>query len=101
MKPTHQSILPRRRLESCSLASRASQFPKTDYQFRSDSFTDFAERCQGASGPSFRGISDDYFKKEARGHFLAEATMFVLIAVTAGVPIIQGIRLAIRAAGLL
>lgn len=90
MKPTLLNNTTNRR----SFHSRANGFPKTDYQFQPDSMTEFRGRCRGNSEPSFRGISRNYFKDEAPGAFFGEAAIFVLIAVTAAVAIVQGVRVA-------
>jgi hypothetical protein len=70
---------------------RRNALPKTDYQFRTNSF-DFSGRCKGEGHPSFRGISDEYFKKEARTHFASEALVFGLIVLTVSVPLFQVAR---------
>jgi hypothetical protein len=96
MKPTLPNIVTDRR------SSSAKQIgTKTDYQFQPNLMTDFAGRCHGTPEPSFRGISRDYFKYEAPSHFISEAAVFVLMAVTAAVPVIQGVRVALIALGLL
>lgn len=70
--------------------------PKLHQQFRSNPAADFAGRCHGNPAPSFRRISDDYFKNEAPGHFVSEAVVFGLMIVTAAVPVIQGARGAVH-----
>jgi hypothetical protein len=97
MKPTLPNIPNDRR----SSSGRQNGSPKTDYQFQPNSMTDFAGRCHGTPTPSFRGISRDYFKYEAPSDFVSEAAIFVLMAVTAAVPVIQGARVALAALGLL
>ena len=67
-------------------------FPKTDFGFKGNWPEDFSGRCGGKRFPSFRGISDDYFRKEARHHFVSEATVFVLLGLTAAVPVFQAVR---------
>ncbi|MBA3882823.1 MAG: hypothetical protein H0X73_08945 [Chthoniobacterales bacterium] len=92
MKPTLQILRRNPRGDSPISCGTGYALPKTDYQFRLNSTADFYGHCQGSPGPSFRGISEDYFKKEARGHFLTEAAVFVLMGITAAVPVIQGAR---------
>lgn len=92
MKPTNYPIQPNRHSDSRVARRTNNGQPKTDYEFQPDRTADFAGRCEGGSGPSFRGISQDYFKNEARGHFVSEASVFVLMLVTAAVPVIQGAR---------
>ena len=91
MKPTFQFIKTDR--PSDTFASRRKGFtsPKCDYNFQA-SKADFSGRCHGHGSPSFRSISNDYFKHEARGHFASEALVFGVIALVAAVPVIEGIR---------
>ncbi len=89
MKPTFEAIEISRRDSVAGV--RRNALPKTDYQFRGSSF-DFSGRCKGEGYPSFRGISDEYFKKEARTHFACEALVFALIVVTVSVPLFQVAR---------
>jgi hypothetical protein len=89
MKPTFQTTEISRR--DSVAAVRRNALPKTDYNFRASSF-DFSGRCKGEGHPSFRGISDEYFKKEARGHFMSEALIFALIVLTVSVPLFQVAR---------
>ena len=65
--------------------------PKTDFHFRASSF-DFSGRCKGEGYPSFRQISDEYFKHEARQHFASEAGIFALIVLTVAVPLFEVAR---------
>ena len=89
MKPTFQATEISRRDSVESV--RGNALPKTDYAFRASSF-DFSGRCKGEGHPSFRGISDEYFKKEARGLFVSEASIFALIVVTVSVPLFEVAR---------
>ncbi len=104
MKPTIHSLQIPRRSNSDVAHRTSSGLPKTDYQFQPDRNADFGDRCHGGPSPSFRGISQDYFNNEARGHFVSEASVFVLMLVTAAVSVIQGARGAmhiLRAYGIL
>ena len=87
MKPTLQSIQLIYRGEARASARKGASLPKTDYHYQAP-FADFSRGSNGKGGPSFRGISATYFKTEARGHFAVEATIFGVIALTAGVPVI-------------
>jgi len=90
MKPTPQFTHRRDRrdsIESC----QAAAFPGTDFNFQG-SAGDFSGRGGGKGFPSFRGISADYFNREARHHFASEATFFALIVLTAAVPVFQAVR---------
>ena len=79
MKPTIQSN-----------TRRGPRLPKTDYAFQASSLANTGGRCFGSPRPSFRAISKDYFKNEARHDFLAEASFFAAIVLTAAVPIVSG-----------
>lgn len=92
MKPTVPTYQPKNRRDSATPRRNVPSFPKTDHSFKPDSAREFDGYSHGRPRPSFRCISEDYFKSEARGHFAKEAAMFCLIAVTAAVPLIEGIR---------
>ena len=69
-------------------ASRSSfALPKTDYNFQSSSNMD--GRCFDSRRPSFRAISQDYFKNEAPHSFVREAGLFSVIVVIVAVPLLQ------------
>ncbi len=104
MKPTLQHIDTNSRRDSHAAQPTGAGLPQTDWRFRPNGPADFGGRCHGSPAPSFRRIGEDYFEKEARGHFLNEAAVFVLILVTAAVSMIESARGAIqllRANGLL
>ena len=48
-------------------------------------------RCFGSHQPSFRSISQDYFKNEARPNFAGEAALFTVILMVAAVPILNSV----------
>lgn len=91
MKPTPQFKQIINRRDSAGVRPGIA-FPKTDFGFKANSLDDFPGRCGGKRFPSFRGISNDYFRKEARNHFASEATVFALIVITAAVPVFQAVR---------
>ena len=82
MKPTFQFAEIR--------SHRGIRFPQTDCCFRPPT-NDFGSRCRGEGEPSFRRISAAYFDGEARSHFATEAAFFVLIVLTAAVPVAKAI----------
>ena len=83
MKPT---------LQTENLNQRGSRaFPKTDYSYQCATLNDF-DSCCGKDSVSFRAISVDYFKSEARQDFVSEAVFFSLIVLTAAVPIISTVN---------
>ena len=79
MKPTIQSNI-----------RRGPRLPKTDYAYQSSSAA-MGGRCFGSPRPSFRSISQDYFKNEARQSFAAEAALFSVIVMTAAVSLISSV----------
>jgi len=87
MKPTLQ-LTRNDRHDSIARASRPG-FPKTDYHFQSSSLTNAGGRCFGSRQPSFRAISQDYFKYEAPRNFVREAALFSVIVLTTAVPLIS------------
>ena len=95
MKPTLPPTETKNRRDSVGTARPGVRFPKTDYQFQAGSFGEFRDGGNGKRTPSFRGISADYFGREARGHFAAEAAFFALIVVTVSVPLFQVARVLI------
>lgn len=78
MKPTFQSN-----------TRRGPTLPKTDYSYQSTSMANLGGRCFGSRRPSFRAISQDYFKNEARQSFASEAFFFSVIVLTAAVPLLN------------
>jgi hypothetical protein len=91
MKPSPQTTETKSRRDSVGTARTGARFPKTDSQFQAGPFGEFSGGGHGGKKrlPSFRGISDEYFDKEARGHFASEAGFFALIVVTVSVPLFQ------------
>ena len=63
-------------------------FPITDCDYQAPSYIDRSGgHCANIPTPSFRNISRDYFRNEARYTFASEAALFVLIMVTAALAI--------------
>ncbi|MBA2242980.1 MAG: hypothetical protein H0W04_08855 [Chthoniobacterales bacterium] len=91
MKPTLHIVERKNRRDSVEVL-RGTSLPKTDCNFHPGSFGDGSGRGGGKRCQSFRGISDEYFKTEARHYFAVEATIFGLIVLTAAVPVFEGIR---------
>ena len=89
MKPTIQFNETSRRDFSDRASRQGSAQPQTDFSFQAGSLSG---RCFGSEQPSFRSISDDYFKNEARPHFAREAALFTVIMLTAAVPIIASVN---------
>ena len=66
-----------------------SAFPQTDYSYHAAVAGSISGRCYSSRRPSFRSISQDYFKNEAPQSFAAEAALFTVIVMTAAVPILN------------
>jgi len=89
MKPTIQFNEKSRRDFSDRELRKGSALPKTDNSFQTASVANGGGRCFGACRPSFRAISQDYFKNEARRSFVSEAALFSVIVMTAALPILN------------
>jgi hypothetical protein len=86
MKPTIQFNQKSNRDPGDCESRRGSAFPMTDYNLQAASV---GGRCFGSRRPSFRSISQDYFKNEAPHSFAKEAALFSVIVMTAAVPILN------------
>ena len=91
MKPTIQFDEKSSRDLSDRESRKGPAFPKTDYSFHAASVNG-GGRCFGSRRPSFRSISQDYFKNEAPHSFASEAAFFTVIVLTAAVPIISSVN---------
>lgn len=91
MKPTSQFNEKSRRDSSDRNFRQGSALPKTDYSFQAASVSNGSGRCFGSCRTSFRAISQDYIKNEARFDFASEAALFSVIVMTAAVPIISSL----------
>jgi len=87
MKPTIQFNDKSRRDRSDRDSRPGSALPQIDFNFQGSSVANRGGRCFGSRRPSFRSISQDYFKNEARPSFVSEAGLFTLIVMTAALPI--------------
>jgi hypothetical protein len=92
MKPTTQFDEKSSRDPSDRESRRGSGFPKTDYSFHAASAANGGGSCFGSRRPSFRSISQNYFKNEAPYSFASEAAFFTVIVLTAAVPIISSVN---------
>lgn len=92
MKPNLQLTETRSRRDACESLPHGSRAPRIDFQFRPNAMEDFSGWGGGRRIRSLRGISDEYFAKEARHHFATEAGFFAIIVVTVAVPLFQVVR---------
>ena len=90
MKPTTQSIEQSRRYSGEYALKRGSALPITDYSFQPTSMIN-GGRCFGTRRSSFLTISRGYFENEARRNFVGEAAFFVVMIVTAALPIASSV----------
>jgi hypothetical protein len=67
-------------------------FPVVDSAFQSVTLDGSRGGCAKSQKPSFRNISKDYFKNEARHSFLSEAAFFAAIVVISSWPILLSVR---------
>jgi hypothetical protein len=89
MKPTIQFNEKSRRDFNDRDSRQGSALPETDFSYQGTSVANMGGRCFGSRQPSFRSISQDYFKNEARHSFAGEAALFTVIVITAAVPILN------------
>ena len=87
MKPTSHNAAGNKRVGVNDTRSR--QFPFTDYSFQSLTIDDYRGGRVRTHTRSFRNISNNYFRSEARVNFVAEATFFGLIIATTIWPMLQ------------
>jgi hypothetical protein len=89
MKPTVQFNENNR----CDFSARQSRkrfaLPKTDCNFQAVSVANGSGRCFTTCRPSFRAISQEYFRNEAPRIFAGEAALFCVIVITAALPILN------------
>jgi hypothetical protein len=86
MKP---SSTPNRSRNASDRSGR--RFPITNCDYQAPSYIDRSGgHCANVPSPSFRNISSDYFRNEARYTFASEAALFALITVTAALAIASG-----------
>jgi hypothetical protein len=67
-------------------------FPITDVAYQALTLDGYRGSCANKRLRSFRNISNDYFKNEARQSFVTEVIFFVLMVLTASWPVLQSIR---------
>ncbi|PZR77976.1 MAG: hypothetical protein DLM52_03510 [Chthoniobacterales bacterium] len=81
-------------LKNLSRAGAAGQnaFPLIDCEYHSATFPNFRGGCAQRTVPSFRNISREYFRNEARGEFRLESMAFAAIVVTAAIPVLNNVH---------
>jgi uncharacterized protein (DUF849 family) len=86
MKPTFETSDQRKSRDSFALRF-VRRGPLTDCNYHSVALG--GHNGARATTPSFRNISNEYFKSEARHSFVAEASFFVAIVLTAALPLVN------------
>ena len=87
MKPTVKTIDQSKKRDAF-VPRNDRRFPVTDCNYHTVALGGYNGARSVTS--SFRNISNDYFKSEARHDFLAEASFFAAIVLTAAVPLVSG-----------
>ena len=67
-------------------------FPLTNYHYHTVTLPNFRGGCAGPKCHSFRNISSEYFRTEARGEFRKELIAFAAIVITAAIPMLSNAR---------
>src|SRR5207302_9983135 len=88
MKPTvEQNNLGKR-----ADVARKNAIPSIDYNYRTVALPSYRGGCLRTRFSSFRNISGEYFRNEARNEFRIEAVAFVAIIITAAIPILNNMH---------
>jgi hypothetical protein len=75
------------------LKNSARQFPRLESNYHVAALPNFRGGCAARREvPSFRNISGEYFRHEARGEFCTELIAFAAIAVTAVIPLLSNVH---------
>ena len=88
MKPK----IPENNFSNCEDAMVRSAFPLTDYHYQSVTLPNFRSGCARPKLHSFRNISSEYFRTEARSEFRNEVIAFAAIVITAAIPMLSNVR---------
>ena len=70
----------------------ASTFPLTDANYSVTMLPNFNGACARREVSSFRDISSDYFRNEARGEFRREGVAFAAIVLAAAIPLLNNMH---------
>ena len=90
MKPTvGQNNLKKR----ADVAERnAGALPSIDCNYQTVALPSYRGSCLRPRFSSFRNISGEYFRNEARNEFRVEAAAFIAIIITAAIPILNNMH---------
>jgi len=89
MKPTSHST---GRNDTVANEIRSIGFPVTDFSYQSVSLDGYRGGCANVRPNSFRNISRNYFKTEARKSFVTEAAFFAVMVVISSWPIMLSVQ---------
>jgi hypothetical protein len=90
MKPTSHSASRSKPAGANEFGSH--RFPVVDSAYQSITIDGFRENRARSGVASFRNISKNYFKAEARHSFITEATFFAVMFVVSSWPLMQSVR---------
>ncbi|PYK60606.1 MAG: hypothetical protein DME43_04725 [Verrucomicrobia bacterium] len=88
MKPTAEQ----NNLGKPAEIARKNAFPSIDCNYQTVALPSYRGGCLRPGFSSFRNISGEYFRKEARNEFRLEAVAFVAIVITAAIPILNNMH---------
>jgi hypothetical protein len=88
MKPTVEQNNLSKRAE----VARKNAFPSIDCNYQTVVLPSYRGGCLRSGFSSFRNISGEYFRNEARNEFRIEAVAFVAIVITAAIPILNNMH---------
>src|SRR5205809_7543038 len=83
MKPTAEQ----KNLSKRADVTRKNAFPSIDCNYQTVALPSYRGGCLRPRFSSFRNISGEYFRNEARNEFRIEAVAFVAIIIPAAIPI--------------
>jgi hypothetical protein len=90
MKPTiEQNNLSRR---GDGARNNGAAFPFVDSNYHAVALPNYRGGCLRAKPLSFRNISAEYFRHEARNEFCVEALAFFAMVLTAAIPILNNMH---------
>ena len=70
----------------------AAAFPSVDCNYQTVALPSYRGGCLRPKFSSFRNISGEYFRNEARNEFRVEAAAFIAIIITAAIPILNNMH---------
>jgi hypothetical protein len=72
--------------------NHVSAFPLTHCNYHAVTLPKFGGGCARRKLSSFRNISGEYFRSEARGEFCCEMIAFATIIITAAIPVLSNVH---------